>query len=132
MVGNQLTRTRGVGFSTALIPVIRRVSLVSAPALLYPVNLPAEFDLGAHFAKKRRSFFVILIILSFADPLTAAILGAEHLIDLGWPYWHWMLTCLVGGSASLWFTSRLFQHLFAIYWGLSLVGFAVSWQYSVG
>ena len=100
-------------------------------ALLYPVNISADFDLGAHFEKKQRSFFIILIILAFADPLTASILGTEHLIDLGWAYWHWMLTCLIGGIAALLTTNRTFHHLFAIYWGLSLIGFAVSWQYSV-
>lgn len=101
-------------------------------ALLYPVNIPAEFDLGAHFARKKRSFFIILIILSFADPLTAAILGTEHLIELGWAYWHWVLTCLIGGSAALMISKRIFHYLFAIYWGLSLIGFSVVWQYSVG
>lgn len=100
-------------------------------ALLYPVSIPAEFDLGAHFAKKKQSFFIILIVLSIADPLTASILGTEHLIDLGWAYWHWMLTCLIGGTAALLIANRIFHHLFAIYWGLSVIAFAVAWQYSV-
>jgi hypothetical protein len=71
-------------------------------------------------------------MLAFADPLTASILGTEHLIDLGWAYWHWILTCLVGGIAALRITSKRFQQGFAIYWGLALVTFTVSWQFSVG
>ena len=100
-------------------------------ALLYPVSIPAEFDLSAHFAKKKRSFFIILIVLSIVDPLTSTILGTEHLVDLGWAYWHWILTCFVGGIAALRITNRTFHHWFAIYWGLSLFGFSVAWQYSV-
>ena len=101
-------------------------------AILYPVNIPNEFDLGAHFERKRRSFFAILIILSFADPLTASILGTEHLVSLGWAYWHWILACLIGGAAALRFSNQRFQQAFAVYWGLSLIAFAISWQYSVG
>lgn len=101
-------------------------------ATLYPVNIPEGYDLRQHFERKRRSFFVILVLLAFVDPLTASILGTEHLIDLGWAYWHWILTCLVGGAAALRITNRRFQQGFAIYWGFALVTFAVSWQFSVG
>lgn len=101
-------------------------------ALLYPVNVPAGFDLGAHFDKKQRSFFSILILLAFVDPMTASILGTEHLLELGWAYWHWILTCLVGGITALLTSSRKFHFLFAIYWGFALVVFIVFWQFSVG
>ena len=101
-------------------------------ALLYPVNIPDGYDLRRHFQKKQRSFFIILIVLAFTDPLTASILGTEHLIELGWGYWHWILTCLLGGIASLRFTSNRFQLGFAVYWGFALVTFTVSWQFSVG
>ena len=101
-------------------------------AILYPVSIPEGYDLGRHFEKKRRPFFAILILLAFTDPLTASILGTGHLIDLGWAYWHWIATCLVGGIAALRISSKRFQQGFAIYWGLALIAFTVSWQYAVG
>ncbi len=101
-------------------------------AILFPVNIPEGYDLGEHFERKRRSFFSILILLAFADPLTASILGTEHLVELGWGYWHWMLTCLIGGLLALRFTSRAFHLGFSLYWCMSLITFSVSWQYSVG
>lgn len=100
-------------------------------ASLFPVNIPPGYDLSAHFERKRRSFFTILIILAFADPLTALILGTEHLLDLGWGYIHWMFTCLIVGITAIRYKSKLVQHVIAIYWGLSLIIFAISWQYSV-
>ena len=101
-------------------------------AILYPINMPQQYDLGLHFEKKRKAFYSILIILAFVDPLTASILGTEHLLDLGWGYVHWIATCLLGGIAAMRFTGRRFQLAFSVYWGISLIIFVVSWQYSVG
>jgi len=101
-------------------------------AILYPVSIPPEFDLKAYFAEKRKSFFTILVVSAFVDPLAALILGTEHLIDLGWPYLHIMLACLVGGIAAIRYENERFQLGFAIYWGLSLLLFTLSFQFSVG
>lgn len=100
-------------------------------AILYPVAIPQNYDLKAHFARKRKAFFSILILLAFADPLTAMILGTEHLIELGWAYVHWMLACLIGGSLAIRYDNERFQQAFGIYWGLSLLLFNLSWQFSV-
>jgi len=100
-------------------------------AILYPVAIPQEFDLTAHFAKKRKAFYSILVVLAFSDPMTSMILGTEHLIELGWGYLHWMLTCLVGGIAAIRIESERFQLGFAIYWGMALILFTLSWQSSV-
>jgi hypothetical protein len=86
-------------------------------AILYPVAIPQNYDLKAHFARKRKAFFSILILLAFADPVTSMILGTEHLIDLGWPYLHWMLTCLIGGSLAIRYENERFHKVFGIYWG---------------
>jgi len=101
-------------------------------AILYPVSIPPGYDLGAHFERKRRSFFTILIILSVADPVTSSILGTEHLLDLGWGYVHWILACLVGGIIGIRYTSKRVQQVIAIYWGAALIIFVSSWQYSIG
>ena len=100
-------------------------------AILYPVAIPPEYDLKAHFARKRKSFFSILILLAIADPLTAMILGTEHLIDLGWSYLHWMLACLIIGILGIRFDNERFHRALAIYWGLALLYFLLSWQFSV-
>lgn len=100
-------------------------------AILYPVAIPQQFDLKAHFAKKRKSFFTILAVLAFADPLTSLVLGMEHLLDLGWAYLHLLLACFIGGIAAIRYDNERFQLTFAVYWGLSLVFFVVSWQFSV-
>ena len=100
-------------------------------AILYPVAIPKDYDLKAHFAKKRKSFYSILILLAFADPLTAMILGTDHLLDLGWAYLHWMLVCLIGGILAIRYENELFQKAFGIYWGLSLILFNLFWQFSV-
>ena len=101
-------------------------------ALLFPVTIPDDFDLGEYFQKKRKPFYLILILLAFADPVTSIILGTEHLIELGWGYLHWMLVCcLVGGIAALRFDSPRFDLGFSIYWGLSLMVFILTWQASV-
>ena len=52
-------------------------------AILYPVSIPQQYDLTAHFKQKRNALYTILILLSFADPVTSLILGTEHLMDLG-------------------------------------------------
>ena len=62
--------------------------------LLYPVAIPRDYDLKAHFARKRISFFSILILLAFTDPVTAMILGTEHLMALGWAYLYWIMCVL--------------------------------------
>ena len=100
-------------------------------AILYPRAIPPEFDLKAHFARKRKSFFSILVLLAFVDPITAMILGTEHLVALGWPYLHWMLVCLIGGIAAVRYDNERFHRAFAIYWGLSMVLFTLSVQFSV-
>jgi hypothetical protein len=100
-------------------------------ATLFPVGIPVNYDLSAHFERKRRSFFTILILLAFADPLTASILGTEHLVDLGWGYLHWMVSCLVVGILAIRFKNKRFQEIIAVYWGFSLITFVLSWQYSV-
>ena len=100
-------------------------------AILYPVAIPAGYDLSAHFEKKRRPFFSILVLLAFADPLTSSILGTEHLLGLGWGYLHWILTCLVGGIAGIRYKNKRFHQAFAVYWGMSLILFNLSWQFSV-
>lgn len=100
-------------------------------AILYPVTIPQQYDLMAHFVQKRNAFYSILILLAFADPLTSMILGTEHLIDLGWGYLHWMLTCFIGGIAAIRIENARFQLGFAIYWGISLLIFVLTWQASV-
>jgi hypothetical protein len=100
-------------------------------AILFPVAIPPNYDLGLHFARKRKAFFSILVMLAIADPLTSMILGVEHLADLGWPYLHWMLACLIGGILAIRFDNERFQLGFAIYWGISLLAFTLSWQFSV-
>ncbi|MGI9263887.1 MAG: hypothetical protein ACR2QU_03085 [Gammaproteobacteria bacterium] len=100
-------------------------------AILYPVSIQSGYDLSAHFERKSRSFFTILIILAFADPLAATILGTQHLIDLGWGYLHWIVTCFVVGVLGIRFRDKRFQQFIAIYWGFSLITFVLSWQYSV-
>ena len=100
-------------------------------AILYPVAIPQGYDLKVHFAKKRKALFSILILLAAADPLTAMILGMDHLMDLGWAYFHWMFVCLVGGILAIRYDNERFQLAFAIYWGLSLILFNLSWQFSV-
>ena len=100
-------------------------------AILYPVAIPQGYDLKVHFAKKRKAFFSILILLAAADPLTAMILGMDHLMGLGWAYLHWMIVCLIGGILAIRYDNERFQQAFAIYWGLSLVLFNLSWQFSV-
>jgi len=100
-------------------------------AILYPVSIPAEFDLNAYFAEKRKSFFTILVVLAFTDPLTALVLGTEHLLDLGWPYLNIIVTGLVGGLAAIRFENERFQLGFAIYWGLSMLFWTLSFQFSI-
>jgi len=99
--------------------------------ILYPRAIPPDFDLNAHFARKRKAFFGILVLLAFVDPLTAMILGTEHLLDLGWPYLHMILVCLIGGIAAIRYDNERFQRAFAIYWALSLLLFTLSFQFSV-
>ena len=100
-------------------------------AILYPVSIPQDYDLKAHFARKRKSFFSILILLAITDPFTATILGTEHLIDLGWSYVHWMLACFIGGILAIRYENERLQLAIAIYWGLSLLLFNLFWQFSV-
>ena len=52
-------------------------------AILYPVAIPPQFDFKTHFRQKRRLFFSILVLLAFVDPLTAMVLGVDHIADLG-------------------------------------------------
>ncbi len=100
-------------------------------AILYPVAIPQGYDLKAHFARKRKAFFSILILLAITDPLTAMILGTEHVMDLGWAYLHWMLACFIGGILTIRYENERLQLAIAIYWGLSLMLFNLSWQFSV-
>ncbi len=100
-------------------------------AILYPTTIPEDYDLKIHFAKKRKAFFSILILLAITDPLTSMILGTEHLIDLGWGYLHWTLACLVGGILAIRYENERLQQAVAIYWGLSLIVAVLTWQFSV-
>jgi len=100
-------------------------------AILYPVSIPPEFDLKAYFAEKRKSYFAILVVLAFTDPLTALVLGTEHLLDLGWPYLNITVTGLVGGLAAIRYENERFQLGFAIYWGLSMLFWTLSFQFSI-
>ena len=90
-------------------------------AVLYPVTMPHGYDLREHFAKKRKALFSILIVLAFLDPSIEFILGAENLIELGWPYLHLMAVCLFGGIAGIRYGGDRFQLMLAIYWGFSLL-----------
>ena len=100
-------------------------------AILYPVAIPQNYDLKAHFARKRKAFFSILILLAITDPLTAMILGTEHVLNLGWAYLHWMLACLIGGVLAIRYDNERLQQAVAVYWGMSLLLFNLSWQFSV-
>ena len=100
-------------------------------AILFPVTIPTNYDLSAHFERKRVGFFTILILLAFSDPVTASILGTEHLLELGWGYLHWMLACLVGGILGIRYNNKRLHQLIAVYWGISLITFVLSWKYSV-
>ena len=101
-------------------------------AILFPATIPQDYDLGAHFATKRKPFFSILIVLAFADPLTSMILGTEHLVQLGWGYLHWAFACLVGGILGIRYENERLHRGIAIYWGLSMIVTVLTWQYSVG
>jgi hypothetical protein len=100
-------------------------------AMLYPRAIPQNYDLKAHFAKRRKAFFSILILLAITDPLTSMILGTEHLIDLGWGYLHFVLACLIGGILAIRYENERLQQAVAIYWGLSVIVAVLTWQFSV-
>ena len=100
-------------------------------AILYPVAIPPQFDFKAHFHKKRRLFFSILVLLVFVDPLTALVLGTDHIMDLGWSYLHWLVAGLVGGIIAIRSDNERFHKMFAVYWGLSLVFFFLYTQSSL-
>ena len=70
-------------------------------ATIYPVTISPDYDLKAHFEKKRTSFFAILIVLALLDPSIAVVLGAENLKFLGWPYMHLMAITFIGGIAGI-------------------------------
>jgi hypothetical protein len=89
-------------------------------------TIPPGYDLKAHFETKRTSFFGILILSALADPLTAMIVGTEHLFDLGWQYLHFIVAGLVGGIAGIRFNNERFQQVLAVYWGLSLINVSLS------
>ena len=95
-------------------------------ATLYPVTIPSGYDLRVHFETKRKPFFAILVLIAFVDPVTAVIVGTQHLFDLGWQYLHFMLVCLVGGIAGIRFKNERFQQALAVYWGLSLINVSLS------
>lgn len=101
-------------------------------AILFPITIPVNYDLSGHFERKRISFFSILILLAFTDPVTSSILGTEHLLELGWGYLHWILACLVAGVLGVFFRNKRLHQVIAIYWGMSLITFVLSWQYAVG
>ena len=100
-------------------------------AILYPVAVPHDFDFKAHFRRKRKSFFSILVLLAFVDPLTALVLGADHVLELGWSYLHWVALGLVGGIAAIRYDNERFHQAFAVYWGLSLGFFFIYTQGSL-
>ncbi len=95
-------------------------------ATLFPVTSPSGYDLKAHFETKRTSFFGILVLAAVGEPLTAVIVGAQHIFDLGWPWLHFIAVCLVGGIAGIRFSNERFQQVLAVYWGLSLLNVSLS------
>lgn len=99
--------------------------LVLLAAMLFPVTIPLGYDLKAHFETKRTSFFGILVLIAFADPLAAMIVGTQHLFDLGWQYLHFIVVCFVGGIAGIRFRNERFQQVLAVYWGFSLINVAL-------
>ena len=100
-------------------------------AILYPVAIPPDFDYKAHFLQKRRLFFSILVLLAFVAPLTALVLGTDHIMELGWAYLHWDLANLLGGILAIRYDNERFHKVFAVYWGLSLVFFFLYTQGSL-
>jgi len=90
-------------------------------AALYPATISSDYNLKGHFENKRSSFFLILVALALIDPSVEIALGADNLLDLGWPYLHLMAASFVGGIASIRFNNERFQLAFAIYWGSALV-----------
>ena len=113
-------------FHELLILLFQASLWVLLAATLYPIAIPQGYDLKAHFEKKRKSFFTILALAGFVDPLSAMIVGSEHLTDLGWPYLNFTVACFAGGIAGIRFKNERFQQVLASYWGFSLIILSLS------
>jgi hypothetical protein len=113
-------------FHELLILILHASLWVLLAATLFPASIPQNYDLGAHFERKRTSFFAILVLAAFVDPISVLIIGTEHLVDLGWQYYHFIVVCLVGGIAGMRVKNMKFHQALAAYWGFAILNVSLS------
>jgi len=110
-------------FFQFLLLALYAIILFFAASLLYPWDIPADFDFDAHYFDTRPWFFAVLAIAWCIDIPETVLKSADGLRDLPQDYIALVGTNLVLFTIAAAWNNRTFHKVFAVVWLVYTVGY---------
>jgi hypothetical protein len=110
-------------FFNFLLLLSYAIALFLAASLLYPWELPDDFDFEAHFFDTRPWFFSVLIVAWCIDVPETVLKSADGLRDLPDAYLLLIATQLVMNLIGAIWRNRTYHTIFAVFWPVFTVGY---------
>ena len=100
--------------------------------ILYPVELPPDYDFGAHFHRRRKWFFHLLSFIALVDVADTMLKGQENVdaVDV-WGVL-FLAFSLVSPLAAARMRSTRGHQIYAVVWGVALITWIVYSQGVLG
>jgi hypothetical protein len=110
-------------FFNFLFVILYAIALFLLASLLFPWDLPEDFDPESHFYAHRRWFFGILFIAWCIDVPETVFKAQVGLRALPTAYLGWATVILVLAATAAWTDSKRFHAFYAVFWLVWVLGF---------
>ena len=110
-------------FFEFLLLILYTIVLFLAASLLFPWDLPDDFDFEAHFFDTRPWFFSVLAFAWCIDIPETVLKSEGGLRDLPEAYLAFVITHLVSNIIGVFWSNRTYHKIFAVIWPIFMIGY---------
>ena len=110
-------------FFEFLLLILYTIVLFVAASLLFPWDLPDDFDFEAHFFDTRPWFFSVLTIAWCIDIPETVLKSEGGMRDLPEAYLVFIITQLGSSVIAVFWSNRTYHRIFALSWPVFTIGY---------
>lgn len=110
-------------FFQFLLLILYAVVLFLAASLLFPWDLPEDFDFERHFFETRPWFFSVMAFAWFVDIPETVLKSDDQLRELPQAYIAFASIHLVLNLLSVFWSNRTYHRVYALFWPVFTIGY---------
>ena len=110
-------------FFRFLLLILYAIFLFLAASLLFPWELPDDFDFETHFFETRPWFFAVLTVAWLIDIPETVLKSDAGLRDLPEAYFAFIAIIIVMNLIGMFWSNKTYHKLFVVFWPVITVGY---------